>query len=104
MRIAPKNTTINVAATLNDVAEAQVQQQEKQRLLGFLPNYYTSYIWNAAPMTRKLKFNLALRTATDPATFLVVAGVAGVEQAHNTFPGVWPGFRGLRETVRSFLR
>ena len=94
MRIAPKNTTINVAATLNDVAEAQVQQQEKQRLLGFLPNYYTSYIWNAAPMTRKLKFNLALRTATDPATFLVVAGVAGVEQAHNTFPGYGQGFEG----------
>jgi len=94
MRIATKNTTADVAATLNDVAEAQVKEEEKQRILGFLPNYYTSYIWTAAPMTRKLKFNLALRTATDPVTFLVVAGVAGVEQAHKTFPGYGQGVEG----------
>jgi Carboxypeptidase regulatory-like domain len=94
MRIATKNTTVDVSATLNDVAQAQVKEEETQRMLGFLPNYYTSYIWNAAPMTRKLKFNLALRTATDPVTFLVVAGVAGVEQAHKTFPGYGQGFEG----------
>jgi Carboxypeptidase regulatory-like domain len=94
MRIATKNTTVNVVATLKDVAQAQVKQQEGQRIFGFLPNYYTSYIWNAAPMTRKLKLNLALKTATDPVTFLVVAGVAGVEQAHNTFPGYGQGFEG----------
>jgi hypothetical protein len=94
MRIATKTTTVGVVATLNDVARAQVQAEEKQRILGFLPNYYTSYIWDAAPMTRKLKFSLALRTATDPVTFLVVAGVAGVEQAHKTFPGYGQGFEG----------
>jgi Carboxypeptidase regulatory-like domain len=94
MRIATKTTTVGVVATPNDVARAQVEEEEKQRILGFLPNYYTSYIWDAAPMTRKLKFNLALRTATDPVTFLVVAGVAGVEQAHKTFPGYGQGFEG----------
>jgi Carboxypeptidase regulatory-like domain len=94
MRIATKSTTVDVVATLKDVARAQVKAEEKQRILGFLPNYYTSYIWNAAPMTDKLKFRLALRTATDPVTFMVVAGVAGVEQAHKTFPGYGPGFEG----------
>jgi hypothetical protein len=94
LRIATRSTTVDVVATLKDVAQAQVKAEEKQRILGFLPNYYTSYIWNAAPMTRELKFKLALRTATDPVTFMVVAGVAGVEQAHKTFPGYGPGFEG----------
>ena len=94
MRIATKTTTVGVVATLNEVAEAQVKEEEQQRIFGFLPNYYTSYIWTAAPMTRKLKFTLALRTATDPVTFLVVAGVAGVEQSHKTFPGYGQGFEG----------
>jgi len=94
VRLATKQTTVYVHATLNDVAQAQVQEQEQQRILGFLPNYYTSYLWNAAPMTTKLKFQLALRTATDPFTFVVVAGVAGVEQAHKTFPGYGQGAEG----------
>jgi hypothetical protein len=94
LRIATKSTTVDVVATLTEVAESQVKAEEKQRILGFLPNYYTSYIWNAAPMTRELKFKLALRTATDPVTFIVVAGVAGVEQSHKTFPGYGQGFEG----------
>ncbi len=94
VRIPTKITTVAVNATLNDVARAQVHEEEQQRILGFLPNYYTSYIWNAAPMTTKLKFRLALRTATDPVTFIVVAGVAGVEQAHKTFPGYGQGSEG----------
>src|SRR5947209_7497336 len=51
MRMVTKTTTINVNASSQEVAEAQVKQEEKQRLLGVLPNYYTSYIWDAAPMT-----------------------------------------------------
>jgi Carboxypeptidase regulatory-like domain len=94
MRIATKSTTVDVIATLKDVAQAQVKAEEKQRIIGLLPNYYTSYIWNAAPMNDKLKFTLALRTVTDPVTFVVVAGVAGVEQAHKTFPGYGQGFEG----------
>lgn len=94
VRIPTKRTTVDVNATLNDVAREQVYEEEQQRILGFLPNYYTSYIWKAAPMTTKLKFNLALRTATDPFTFVVVAGVAGVEQAHKTFPGYGQGSEG----------
>ena len=45
-------------------------------------------------MTTKLKFKLALRTTTDPVTFFVVAGVAGAEQAHKTFPGYGQGSEG----------
>lgn len=45
-------------------------------------------------MTPKLKFQLGLRSAVDPVTILVTAGLAGVEQWHNTFPGYGPGLEG----------
>jgi hypothetical protein len=88
-------TTVQVAATLNEVAQAQVEEQEKQRMLGFVPNYYTSYIWDATPMTSKLKFGLAFRSALDPFNFLVSAGIAGAEQSHKTFPGYGQGAEGF---------
>ncbi|HEX7363282.1 MAG TPA: hypothetical protein VF283_22560 [Bryobacteraceae bacterium] len=77
-----------------------MHQQEKHRIVGILPNYYTSYIWTA-PMPPKLTFNLAFRSLTDLVTFLVAAGVAGVEQAHNTFPGYGPGWEGYRKRYGS---
>jgi hypothetical protein len=93
-QIPTKTTTVEVAATLNDVAQAQVQQQEQQRVLGLWPNFYSSYIWNAAPMTPKLKFQLTIRSVIDPMTFMVAGSLAGVEQAHNTFPGYGQGSEG----------
>lgn len=92
--IPSQKTTVTVTATPGEVAQAQVQQQEKQRVLGVLPDYYTSYIWAAAPMTPALKFRLALRSAVDPVTILVTAGLAGIEQYHNTFPGYGRGWEG----------
>lgn len=94
IRIPTQTTTVHVVATLNEVAQAQVQEEEKQRVLGFLPNYYSSYIWTAAPMTPKLKVRLGLRSTIDPFTFLVAAAVAGAEQKHNTFPGYGQGAEG----------
>jgi len=87
-------TTVHVVASLNEVAESQVEAQETQRVLGFLPKFYSSYNWDAAPMTPKLKFKLSLRATTDPVSFLVAAGLAGVEQKHHTFPGYGQGSGG----------
>jgi hypothetical protein len=94
IRMERKTTTVNVVATTRQVAQAQVQQQEKQRVLGIMPNFLTSYIWDAAPMTPKLKYKLAARSSIDPVTFLVAAAVAGAEQEHNTFPGYGRGGEG----------
>ena len=85
--IAPTNVDVRVTVTETELATEQVKLQEQQRVLGVLPNFYTSYVWDAAPMTTKLKFNLALKSATDPVTFLGAGFLAGVEQANNTFPG-----------------
>jgi hypothetical protein len=88
------STTVQVNANIEQVATAQVKIQEQQRVLGVVPNFYTSYIWDSAPMTPKLKFKLALRAEIDPIEFGVNAGVAGAEQYHNTFPGYGGGWQG----------
>ncbi len=88
------SSTVQVVANMNQVATAQVKEAEKQRVLGVVPNFYTAYIWKSAPMTPKLKFQLALRAEIDPMEFAVDAGVAGVEQWHNTFPGYGGGWQG----------
>ncbi len=94
LRVGQTHADVKVVATLQQVAQAQVHAQEKQRVLGIVPNFYSSYIWNAAPMTPKQKFGLALRSSIDPVTFVVAAGTAGVEQWHNTFPGYGSGAEG----------
>ena len=76
------------------IAEAQVSGQEKQRVLGIFPNFYTSYIWKADPMPNRLKYRLAVRAITDPFTLLIVAGTAGAEQYNGTYPGYGPGVAG----------
>jgi hypothetical protein len=94
LAIAATQSSITVFAHPDSVAQAQVHLAEKQRVLGILPNFYTSYIWDAAPMSSKLKFQLAARTLYDPLAFLIAGGVAGVEQLHNTFPGYGRGPEG----------
>lgn len=94
LKIASANAEIQVFASSDQVAQAQVQLAEKQRVLGIVPNFYSSYVWDAAPLTPKLKFDLAFRSITDPVAFLLAGGVAGVEQSHNTFPGYGSGPEG----------
>jgi len=59
------------------VVVPSLRAEEKQRVLGFIPNFYTVYDRNAVPLTPKLKFRLALKTTTDPITFLGSAFLAG---------------------------
>lgn len=93
-KVMASSTTVHVVAKPGDIAEAQVKQQETQRLLGIVPNFYSSYIWDAAPMSARQKFRLTLRSNTDPFNILLVAGLAGLEQKHNVFPGYGQGAQG----------
>jgi len=92
--LATQVTRVTVGLTEEEVAEEQVQLEEKQRVLGFIPNFYVSYIPDAAPLTSKQKFRLAWKSSTDPVTFLGVAALAGVEQANNQFKGYGQGAQG----------
>jgi hypothetical protein len=76
------------------VAEDQVIVEEKQRLFGVIPNYYVSYVSNPAPLTTKLKFQLAWKSTIDPVSFGLNGAVAGIQQAENTFSGYGQGAAG----------
>jgi hypothetical protein len=86
--------SIVVTATPVEIAEEQVHLQEHQRLLGFIPNFYTSYIWNAAPMAVGQKFRLATRSIFDPVVFLTTGIGAGIEQATNKYASYGQGAAG----------
>ncbi len=85
---------VDVVATPQEVAKEEVHALEKQRVLGILPNFYTTYVEHPAPLSGKQKYDLALHAAGDPGTFLSAAAVAGVEQAQNIFPGYGQGAQG----------
>jgi len=77
-----------------EIAEEQIKVEEQQRVIGIIPNFYVSYVPNAAPLTSKQKYKLAARTVIDPFTFFVVAGAAGIEQAQNHFFQYGQGVQG----------
>src|SRR5271170_1477466 len=76
------------------VAAEQIRAEERQRLVGVLPNFYTSYVADAAPLTWKQKFALATRGTFDPVAMVGVGFAAGVEQATNSFAGYGQGAEG----------
>jgi Carboxypeptidase regulatory-like domain len=81
LKIAGGTNSVTVYAYPDQIAVEQLRIEEKQRVLGFIPNFYVTYDHNAAPLTAKLKFELALKTSTDPITFLGAAALAGINQA-----------------------
>jgi|HubBroStandDraft_1064217.scaffolds.fasta_scaffold03326_2 hypothetical protein len=94
LAVATNVTDVEVGLSQVEVAEEQIKIEEKQRVLGAIPNFYVSYIPNAAPLTPKQKFKLAWRTVADPFTLVFVGGAAGVEQAQNHFAEYGQGAQG----------
>jgi hypothetical protein len=92
--LAAANTSVEVIAPQSEIAEDEIKAQEKQRLLGVIPNFYVSYIPDAAPLDSKQKFELAWRSTIDPITFALTGALAGIEQADNTFSGYGQGAQG----------
>lgn len=78
-------TNIQVTATQTEIAEAQINQEEKQRVLGAIPNFYVVYEPNPVPLDPKQKYELALKTLIDPVTIAFNGGVAGIQQATDTY-------------------
>jgi len=87
-------TDVRVTASQVEIAQEQLKEEETQRVLGVIPNFYVVYEPNAAPLTSKQKFNLAWKSLVDPVTFLGVGASAGIEQATNAFTGYGQGAQG----------
>jgi hypothetical protein len=93
LSLAGTNMEITVRPT-DVIAAEQIRVEEKQRVLGVIPNFYTSYVYDAAPLTWKQKFSLAAHGTFDPVAMLGVGVAAGIEQATNAYPGYGQGAAG----------
>ena len=102
LSLAPQKQVIVVRPT-EVIAQMQMQAQEKQRLVGILPNFYTSYVWNAAPLNTRQKFSLKTRDFFDPGYLLGVAAAAGIQQANNSFAGYGQGASGYGKRFAAAL-
>jgi len=94
LAVATAVTEVRVELTPFEIAQEQLKEQEKQRVLGVIPNFYVSYVPNAAPLTPKQKFRLAFKSTIDPVTFGVTGVVAGIQQSQNDFAGYGQGAQG----------
>jgi hypothetical protein len=93
--VSAGSTDVRVVGDRDELAEEQVHIAIDQRVLGVLPNFYSTYDWKAPPMGPKQKFELAFHAVTDPVALVGVGAAAGFEQANNTFPGYGAGAQGF---------
>jgi len=94
LTVAENITEVRVGVSQVEVADEQIKVEEKQRVLGAIPNFYVSYDPKAVPLDARQKFELAVKSVIDPFTFAVVAGTAGVQQAQNHFREYGQGAQG----------
>jgi hypothetical protein len=94
LALAMATSEVHVVLPRIEVAEAEIKEEEKQRVFGVIPNFYVSYLPNPVPLTSKQKFELAWKTTVDPVTFVITGAVAGIQQAQNQFGGYGQGAQG----------
>jgi len=92
--IARTTADVTVTLTTEELAETELHNELHQRVFGVLPNFYTSYQWNAAPLTAKQKLKLTARATTDPVFLGTTAITAGIQQARNDYPEYGDGAAG----------
>lgn len=91
--LATVNTEVKVVPP-QVIAEQQIKEEEKQRALGIVPNYYVSYIPDAVALNSRQKFELAFKTMIDPVSFGIAGAVAGIQQSQNDPSGYGQGAQG----------
>ncbi len=94
LALATEVTEVRVELSPIELAQEQMKDEEKQRVLGFIPNFYVTYAPNAAPLNTRQKFELAWKSTLDPVTFGITGAVAGIQQANNQFSAYGQGAQG----------
>jgi hypothetical protein len=92
--LATNVTEVRVELSTIEIAQEQLKQEEKQRLMGVFPNFYVTYVPDAAPLSAKQKYNLAWKLTIDPVSVVTAGGLAGIQQAQNQFSGYGQGAQG----------
>jgi hypothetical protein len=85
-----------------EVAQAQIKEQEKQRVFGVIPNFYVSYVPDPVALSPKQKFELAWKSSVDPVTFAGIVFIAGFQQAGNSYPQYGQGMEGYGKRYGAF--
>lgn len=88
---ASASESVQVVATQEELAEAEIHVEEHQRILGVMPNFFTAYDWHAAPLRAKQKFELAWKNVIDPGNFFVDGVAAGIQYWQDDFSGYGRG-------------
>jgi Carboxypeptidase regulatory-like domain len=84
------------------VAARQIKDEEQQRLLGVLPNYFVAYVSNAAPLTPHQKFELSRASLLDPVDFIYTGIISAVQQKRNDYAGFGDGASGYAKRYAAF--
>ena len=96
LQLATEVTTVRVEESVEEIAQEQIKEQEKQRVLGAIPNFYVTYAGSeTAPLNTRQKFELAWKSTLDPVTFGITGVIAGAQQATNAFEGYGQGAQGF---------
>jgi len=80
--------------TKHQQAQQQIQEEEKQRVLGVVPTFGTTYHWDAVSLSAGQKMQLAFRSAIDPFTFAAAGMVAGLHEVFDDDIGFGWGAEG----------
>ena len=94
LTVAAASMELRVTPAPVEMAEDQIKVEEKQRVLGVIPNFYVSYVPNAVPLTPRQKFELAWKWTVDPVNFGITGLIAGIQQSQNDFNGYGQGAEG----------
>jgi hypothetical protein len=78
----------------HEKADEQIKEQEKQRVVGIVPSFNTSYRSDAVSLSAGQKMGLAFRSATDPVAFAAAFLVAGYHEALDDDKGFGWGVEG----------
>jgi hypothetical protein len=92
--VTAAQSEVRVSASQDEIGLEQFKEEEEQRVLGIIPNFYVSYAPDAPPLTSRQKFNLAWKSSIDPITLLATGFSAGIEQADNSYKGYGQGAQG----------
>jgi hypothetical protein len=94
LQVAAASSSVNVTLPQHELAAEQLKTEEKQRLLGVLPDFFVSYAQDAAPLTAAQKFQLGWKTIIDPVSLLGTGISAGIDEARNSHPEFGQGTEG----------
>jgi hypothetical protein len=92
--MAAATADVEVNATQADVALEQFHEEEHQRVIGMVPNYFVTYVQDAPPLSTTQKYTLAWKTSFDPLAMVAAGGFAAMQQAGNSLSGYGQGVEG----------